>query len=290
MIKRWMMITAAAGILGLGIGGIARVGAQQAQTAPSAVAQTAATPAGSETGATPKAKEPTMIQLLQKGGAVMYPLYLCSIILVAFAIERFINLRREKILPAKSVERLKAVTDQADGNPQTAGLLDEFRNQENPLARIVTAGLRKSERPLPEIEKAIEDAGAKEADILRRNCRILSTIATVAPLLGLLGTVTGMVRAFMTVAAREEALGRTELLAAGIYEALITTVVGLVIAIPAIVLYHFFVDRVHRLIFEIDRLTTDMVDSMQSKFAAQREMPPRTGLAGDAARPGQQDG
>lgn len=265
MIRHRIMFMAAVYVMVLSIGGTGQVAAQQARQPAAGVAQPLAAPVVPETGAAEKTGEPTMIQLLQKGGPVMYPLYLCSIILVAFAIERFINLRRKIILPGKSVERLRLVTNQADGTQETAGLLDEFRNQDNPLARIVIAGLRKADRPVPEIEKAIEDAGAKEADMLRRNCRIFSIVATVAPLLGLLGTVTGMVRAFMTVAAREEALGRTELLAAGIYEALVTTVVGLVIAIPAIVLYHFFVDRVHRMVLEIDHLTTDLVDTIQTK-------------------------
>lgn len=209
------------------------------------------------------AKELTWLELLQKGGPVMYPLYLCSIVMVAFAIERTVNLRRKKIMPADVVARLREVCGGNAGALDTDMLLAEFRERDNPLARIVAAGLRRARNTVPEIEKAIEDAGGNEAAAMLRNCKILSVVSTVAPLLGLLGTVTGMVRAFMTVAARQEALGRTELLAAGIYEALVTTVVGLVIAIPAVVLYHVFQDRVHRLVAEIDVLTTDLVEKIR---------------------------
>ena len=99
---------------------------------------------------------------------------------------------------------------------------------------------------------------------MRRNCKVLSVVASVSPLLGLLGTVLGMIKAFMTVASREEALGRTELLASGIYQALVTTATGLSIAIPALVLYHLFADKIERLVIEMDDITLDLVERMSS--------------------------
>lgn len=207
----------------------------------------------------------TILELLKKGGPVMYPLYLCSIIMVAFGIERAVSLRTKRVLPADIVEKIRSVTSKEPGNLDSQKLLNEIQAYENPIARVVKAGLRKADRPVPEIEKAIEDAGEKEAGLMRRNCRVLSIVASISPLLGLLGTVLGMIRAFMTVAAREEALGRTELLASGIYQALVTTAAGLTIAIPALVLYYIYVEKVERLVSEMDDITIDLVEKMSAR-------------------------
>lgn len=201
----------------------------------------------------------TLLALLMKGGPLMYPLGLCSVVLVAFLIERSLGLRRQKVLPDAT---LACVTDALRGAPgalDSARLLRDLEPRQDPLARVVIAGLRRLNRPLPEIEKAIEDAGEREAGALRRNCRVLSMVASVSPLLGLLGTVTGMMRSFMTVAAQAEALGRTELLAAGIYEALVTTAVGLGIAIPALVIYYVFIERVESFVSQIDSIAEELV-------------------------------
>jgi len=214
---------------------------------------------------TETSKDLTLMQLLMKGGPLMYPLALCSIVMVAFVIERLINLRRGRILPTETVYRVRTVMNSSSASFKPRELLAALQTERNPLARIVVAGLRKADRSIPEIEKAIEDAGEKECYAMRRNCRGLSVVASIAPLLGLLGTVTGMIRAFMTVAAREEALGRTELLAGGIYEALVTTAVGLTIAIPALVMYYIFVERVDRMISEIDMLAEEFVEKLVSR-------------------------
>ena len=207
----------------------------------------------------------TILALLKKGGPIMYPLYLCSIIMVAFGIERAISLRAKKILPPGIVEKIRSVTSEEAGDLNSQELLNEIQSNKSPIAMVVKAGLRKADRPVPEIEKAIEDAGEKEATTMRRNCRILSTVASISPLLGLLGTVMGMIKAFMTVAAQKEALGRTELLASGIYQALVTTAVGLTIAIPALVLYYIYIEKVERLVSEIDDIAIDLVEKMSAK-------------------------
>ncbi len=208
-------------------------------------------------------ESPSLVDLLNRGGPLMYPLYLCSIIMIAFAIERAVRLRRSAILPADVVAKvLRLTTGENRLSPQA--LLAELKSHPSPIARVITAGLRRANRPLVELEKAIEDAGQREADDLRRGCRVLSIVSSVSPLLGLLGTVMGMIKAFMTVAAREEALGRTELLAAGIYQALVTTATGLCIAIPALVLYYIFTDRVDRLVSEMDEVSIDLVETLKT--------------------------
>jgi biopolymer transport protein ExbB len=209
--------------------------------------------------------QPTLIELLQKGGPVMYPLYLCSILTLAFAIERAFSLRRHKVSPSETIQLLDSAIAGMPSGFRQGELLAVLEKQPSPLAKIAAAGVRRTNRPILEIEKAIEDAAAKEVNKLQRNNRILSSVASVAPLLGLLGTATGIIRTFMTVAATEEALGRTELLAGGIYEALVATAVGLTIAIIALVLYFFFQERVERLVSEIDDEATKLAEAIASK-------------------------
>ena len=116
-----------------------------------------------------------------------------------------------------------------------------------------------------ELEKAIEDAGIKEAAKLQRNNKIFSSVASIAPLLGLLGTVTGFMHSFMIVAATSEALGKAELLATGIYEALMTTAVGLVIAIPSLTLYFYYQERVDKLVSNIDDAAVELLETLFAK-------------------------
>ncbi len=217
------------------------------------------------------AENPSILELLRRGGALMYPLYLASFIMAAFGIERAIGLQRRRILPPDVISRIREVSAHPHGPVDVKKLLEDIAHSDTPIVRIVRAGLCKAYRPATEIEKAIEDAGAKEVAKMRRNCKVLSITASVSPLLGLLGTVLGMIKAFMTVASQEAALGRTELLASGIYQALITTATGLCIAIPSLVLYHIFIDRVERLVIEMDDITLDLVDRMSSPADMDRE-------------------
>ena len=201
-----------------------------------------------------------LLDLLQKGGPVMYPLYVCSILMVAFWIERVVSLRREKVIPG-IILKIQKASDSSDPAVRRR-LLDEIQASQSPMGRIVKAGLRKVDRPVLELEKAIEDAGAKEAVKLQRNNKVLSSVASIAPLLGLLGTVTGFMHSFMMVAATSEALGKAELLATGIYEALVTTAVGLVIAIPSMALYFYYQDRVDKLVGNIDDAAVELLETL----------------------------
>ena len=215
--------------------------------------------------ATSGAANMTILDLLQRGGATMYPLFLCSIVMVAFAIERLMTVRARRVLPPPVAARVRAAMTAPAGSYDAARLLADLEADESPLSRIVKAGLRRADRPATEIEKAIEDAGAKEVTRLQRNNRVLSMIAGAAPLLGLLGTVTGIMRAFRTVSVNAEALGRAEVLAGGIYEALVATAVGLIIAIPSMILFFFFQDRVERLVEEIDDMALVTVERLAAR-------------------------
>jgi biopolymer transport protein ExbB len=130
------------------------------------------------------------------------------------------------------------------------------------VSNILGEALRKAGEPIPVIEKQAQAAGEREVVRLKKNLRVLSVITSVSPLLGLLGTITGMITAFQTVATSAEALGRTELLAKGIYEAMITTAAGLMVAIPTLIAYHGFSAKVDSLVHEIDRLVVGFVETL----------------------------
>jgi biopolymer transport protein ExbB len=142
------------------------------------------------------------------------------------------------------------------------------------VAKVFAAALRKWGRPAVEVEQAIIDSGERVTNDLRRHLRIINGVSTVGPLLGLLGTVTGMISAFNAIASAA-AMGHPELLAAGISEALLTTAFGLFIAIPALIMYLYFVGRVDHHIIEIDALGQQVVHLISAE-ALSGERPERS--------------
>lgn len=197
----------------------------------------------------------TLWDLTLKGGIVMIPIAICSLIALALAVERLISLRRSRVIPRGFVEGIQSML--ADG-PRRA--LEYCRASPSPMARIFEAALRRWDRPVDQVEKHIAEAGLRETALLRKHLRGLSVIAAVAPLLGLLGTIFGMIKAFRTVASNPDALGRTELLAAGIYEAMVTTAAGLLVAIPTVLFYHYLAGRIDRLVLDMDAACIDLAE------------------------------
>ncbi|MCG8585061.1 MAG: MotA/TolQ/ExbB proton channel family protein, partial [Pirellulales bacterium] len=143
--------------------------------------------------------------------------------------------------------------------------------QENgsPVAKVFEAAASKWGRSSVEMEQAIIDAGERVTSKLRKHLRVINGVATVSPLLGLLGTVVGMIRAFNAIAT-SEAMGRPELLAGGISQALLTTAAGLTVAIPALIAYMFFTSKVDRLTIEIDARSQDLVGLISADAIEQR--------------------
>lgn len=209
--------------------------------------------------ASPATKGPTLFELLERGGPLMYAIYAASVLTVTFTIERAVSLRRRRILPpsfARDFRRLLARRPLEQDK-----ILTYCKEHPSPAARIFQTAVKRLKRPLPEVEKAIEDAGAKEARLLRRNTRVLFGVANVAPLLGLLGTVLGMISAFRDISGGE-ALGKADVLASGIYEALVTTAAGLTVAIPSLVLYLLFNAKIEKLILKLDDLALEFIDTL----------------------------
>ncbi len=191
---------------------------------------------------------PFMWDLAMQGGVFMIPIGLCSIVVLAFGLERRVGLQKGRILPHGLLVALQKLNQQNTGiDPRLA--YDECQKYRSPLGRVIQAAILKVGRPHAELEKTVEDAVSREADEMAQNIRPINVTASVAPLLGLLGTVQGMIMAFMvmsTTAASGTAKGQE--LAQGIYTALVTTFAGLCVAIPAIIIANLLEGRIERLL------------------------------------------
>lgn len=204
-----------------------------------------------------------MIDWIQKGGPVMYPIILCSILAFAIVIERFYHLHRAKIDTKKFMDDI-ANTLRRNKIMEAIELCDKTPG---PIPHILKAGIMKHDRPRQEIKEAIEDAGLYEVPRLEKNVTVLATIAHIAPLLGLLGTVTGMVRCFQTIQEKSTAFHPVSPgdLAGGIWEALITTVAGLSVGIPVLVAYNYFVNRINNFVLDMEKAATDLINILTQK-------------------------
>lgn len=198
--------------------------------------------------------------LMIKGGPVMIPIGICSLVAMAIVVERMLVLRRGAIIPSGLMDRVKSALGSAGGGRTAA--LDLCQTSQSPLGDILAVGIRRLSEPLELLERHVQDAGERAVAQLRRRLRALTLIASISPLLGLLGTIFGMIEAFQTVATSKDALGKTELLASGIYEAMITTAAGLCVAIPVIICYHWISARIDGLVEEIDRQVVGFVEDV----------------------------
>jgi biopolymer transport protein ExbB len=205
-----------------------------------------------------------------KGGPVMWPIILCSLVAVAVFFERVISLRTQQIIPRSFLPGLQKALGADDAKPVA---LEYCRSQKSPIARVFLAGIKRLGEPVETLERHIAEAGEREAIALRKHLRVLSVIAAIAPLLGLLGTIFGMINAFQTVATTGEALGKTELLAEGIYEAMTTTAAGLIVAIPALLMFHWVSARVDAIVMLIDGMTVDFIEEHANWKAAPPKPP-----------------
>jgi biopolymer transport protein ExbB len=174
------------------------------------------------------------IELMGKGGIMMYPIFFASIIACAIIIERLVFFKKNKENPD---DILKAIKDLVNNkNPRT---VDSKQINEGPVSRMLAVGVQAQKEPLWKLEEKIEVNGREEIHGLRKNLRGLEVIATISPLMGLLGTVIGMVKAFNKVAQYKGQVDPS-LLAGGIWEALLTTAAGLAIAIPIVIMLNYF--------------------------------------------------
>lgn len=210
----------------------------------------------------PASRGSGLLRVMIDGGPLMWPIAGCSIVLLVFVFERFISLRRARVIPKPFVTRI--LEQVRDGNLGRDAGVKLCQEDGSPVAEVFGGALKKWGRPAVEVEQAVIDAGERVTHDLRKYLRMFNGISQVAPLLGLLGTVMGMITSFNTIVA-QNAMGKAELLAGGIGEALLTTAGGLFVAIPALVAYLFFVSRVETLLVEIDGYAQQLVDLVSAE-------------------------
>jgi biopolymer transport protein ExbB len=209
-----------------------------------------------------KIADRNLLSIIKDGGVLMIPILVCSFVLVVFVFERTISLRRGRVIPEPFVKRF--LHQMREGQLDREQALKLCQESGSPVAAVFAGGLRKWGRPAIEVERAILDAGERAVNGLRRYLRVFNGVATVGPLLGLLGTVFGMIQCFNEIAGAD-AMGRPELLAGGISQALLTTAAGLTIAIPALTLYMYFLGRVDRFTIELDALGQELANMISAE-------------------------
>ena len=209
----------------------------------------------------------SLLKALRDGGPLMIPIGICSFALLVFVFDRAISLRKGRIIPGPFVNRFLEQLRDRELSRETALELCEDNN--SPVARMFAAGVRKWGRPSVEIEQSILDSGERICNELRKYIRLMSGISTVTPLMGLLGTVSGMIQAFDGLASFDPAFGDSKVLvAAGISQALISTAAGLAVAIPALIAYLYFVGRVDQRVAELDELGMEIVNCVSAEALA----------------------
>ncbi len=196
-----------------------------------------------------------MIDLIQKGGPLMWLLLAASILMVAVVAERLAYLRRTSISVSDFLRGLSNLIRR--GSYAEAQI--ECKSTPGPVARVVYAAILRPDLPRAELKEIVQEAGQLEVPRLETHLALLSTIANVAPLVGLLGTVTGMIRAFVTVSAQGGYV-TANALSSGIYQSLLTTAAGLVVAIPAYVAHNYLSSRVNALLHDMERAGIEIVN------------------------------
>lgn len=200
-----------------------------------------------------------MLALFTAGGWLMLPLLICSVIAVGIIAERFWSLQTKHISPPELITQIWQWLqfEQVDES-RIRALQDN-----SPLGRILAAGLSSRNAPRDITKENIEDVGRHVTLLLERNLNTLGTIAAIAPLLGLLGTVIGMIKVFAVITT--EGVGNPETLAGGISEALITTATGLVVAIPSLIFYRYFRGKINALVVDMEQQAMKLIEILHGK-------------------------
>jgi biopolymer transport protein ExbB len=200
-----------------------------------------------------------MYDFVVKGGVLIIPIALCSIVALAIFLERLWSLRRSRVIPRDFLIEIEDLI-RREKIPEA---ITRCRKDNSSMANIVVAGIRNFGRRREIVKESIEEIGRREASTLERYINVVGTIAAISPLLGLLGTVFGMIKAFNVISI--QGVGNPSSLAGGISEALITTAAGLVVAIPTFVLYRYLANKADALIVEMEEHSIRMVDLLKGR-------------------------
>lgn len=213
-----------------------------------------------------------MFELVKAGGWLMLPIIIFSIAALAIIFERFWSLQKNKVIPEQLVNR---IWQWAQANQLTSARIHELR-EGSPLGRVLAAGLMNSNQARAIMKDSVEDTGRHVVHELQKFLNTLGTIAAVSPLLGLLGTVLGMIKVFSVIT--NVGVGSPGELAGGISQALITTAAGIAVAIPSLIFYRYFRGKVDSLVVEMEQEALKLVDGIHS----QRERSPARKKAQEA--------
>ncbi len=188
----------------------------------------------------------------------MWPILLCSIFALAIILEKFWHIHKIRI---DTQQFLSSILEKMKRH-QVKEALEICEKTKSPISHILKAGILKYDRTRPQIKEAIEDASLYEIPRLEKNLTMLATIAHISPLLGLLGTVTGMVRCFQTIQSKAASFHPVSPgdLAGGIWEALLTTVAGLIVAIPTFIVYNYLVSHINSFILDMEKASKELVN------------------------------
>jgi biopolymer transport protein ExbB len=215
-----------------------------------------------------------MLEIVQAGGWLMLPIVACSVVAVAIILERLWTLQERRVLPASVGNQVWEWVQHDQIDPQQVQQLHDS----SPLGQVLAAGLTYRHATRDVLKEVVEDAGRHAVHDLERYLNTLGTIAAISPLLGLLGTVSGMIRSFTAITT--EGVGNPTVLAGGISEALITTAAGLTVAIPSLIAYRYLRGRVAALVVQIEKESMRFIEVLLHQQ--------RTGVFGvadEAAKP-----
>jgi biopolymer transport protein ExbB len=215
-----------------------------------------------------------MLEIVQAGGWLMLPIIACSVAAVAIVLERLWTLQRKRVLPQEVTAQ---VWEWVKNNQLDAKHIQSL-NDSSPLGEVLAAGLLHRHSPREVLKESIEDSGRHVVHELERFLNPLGTIAAISPLLGLLGTVSGMIKAFTTITS--QGVGHPEVLAGGIAEALITTAAGLSVAIPALIAYRYLRRRIDGLVVLLEKESIRFVELL-----LQHKRSGLLGVTDEAAKP-----
>ena len=199
-----------------------------------------------------------MWEIVRAGGPFMWPIILCSVALVGIVLERLWTLQRKRVLPQDLIKKVSDLADRNQVNPKVIDALEK----NSPLGRVLAAALANRHRGRDIMMERVEDVGRHVVHELERFVNSVGTIASIAPLLGLLGTVTGIISAFQAVMLG--GMGDPRMLAKGISEALLCTAGGLAVAIPAYIAHRYLRGKVERIVVEMEKIAVTFADSLDT--------------------------
>ncbi len=208
-----------------------------------------------------------MWEIVRAGGPLMWPIILCSIIAAAIVLERLWTLQDKRVLPPELPQQVWKLIEANQVNDEVIAALES----NSPLGKVLAAGLANRHRPREILMERLEDTGRHVVWELERFLNTLGTIAGIAPLLGLLGTVTGIIHSFNAIQAG--GMGDPRALSGGIAEALIATVAGLCVAIPSLISYRYLRGKVERIVVGIEKNAMRMADALEAAQAREHRVP-----------------